>query len=359
MVNGKRVLAVRFWVIKQDQRVERPEARTEEGDWVYISDLPGTVFSVFTWFARFQRHVGNRPDREAPFFLDPSDTSRPWLYRQALRAFQTALTGLGLPSAGLHGLRVAGYNGTRSVLGVEVAVAQGGWQSGAHTRYWRCSMSSILDIPAAITGALGSGDAGELPGSSSERVTGAPVQRMVRQDLARALDEDLEDFVTDAVDDEAVEPAAAHAALLPPGWHEERRTTRSSGEALARPYAVYLGPEGARAESRPAAWRVHDAASQDQREFAVVSHEDRRDNDMVSTQDQRGSAVVTTSADGVSPSRERGERSAVSASPNRRRRARAARLPAESLDSGDDLSQLVPFWDRPPSARPARGARSS
>ena len=355
MVNGKRVLAVRFWVIKQDQRVERPEARTEEGDWVYISDLPGTVFSVFTWFARFQRHLGPRSDKTAPFFVDPSDTSRAWLYRQALRAFQLALVGLGLPSAGLHGLRVAGYNGTRSVLGVDVAVAQGGWQSGAHNRYWRCNMSSILDIPAAITGALGTGQPAEIPGPSSEREAGPPTYRMVRQDLARALDEDLEDFAVESASEVAEEPADAHAALLPPGWRSERRTSRASGEALARPYTVYIGPDGTRADSRPAAWRLHDATVQDQDQD---QDQDRRESAVVSTQDQRASAVVSNGATGSTPSRERGERLAASASPTRRRRARAAPLPAESVDSSDDLSQIVPFWERPPSARPGRGARS-
>ena len=83
------------------------------------------------------------------------------------------------------------------------------------------------------------------------------------------------------------------------------------------------------------------------------------ENAVVSTQDQRVRAVVPTGAAGGSPSRERAERSVASASPNRRRRSRAAQLPAESLDSVDDLSQLIPFWERPPSARPGRGARSS
>ena len=324
-----------------------------------------TVFSVFTWFARYQRHVGSRTDKEAPFFLDPSNPSRAWLYRQALTAFQNALISLGLPSAGLHGLRVAGYNGTRAVLGVEVAVAQGGWRSGAHTRYWRCAMSSVLDIPAAITGALGGGQSAELPGPSSEREAGAPDHRMVRQDLARALDEDLEEFVAESITDDVVEAAEEHSALLPPDWRAERRTLRANGEALARPYTVYLGPDGERADSRPSAWRMHDAASQDQRESAVVSTSYEMaggpspQSARGASQDQRESAVVSTGAHGATPSRERVVRSVPSASPNRRRRARAAELPAVSLDSVDDLSQLVPFWERPPSARPGRGARSS
>ena len=341
VVNGKRVFAVRFWVIKQDQRVERPEARTEEGDWVYISDLPGTVFSVFTWFSRFSGHLGTRPDREAPFFVDPDYRSRPWLYRQALAAFQAALTGLGFPSAGLHGLRVAGYNGTRAVLGQEIAVAQGGWQSGAHNRYWRCSMASILDIPSAIIGALGTGQPAVAPDPDPERVARVPGQRVVRQDLARALDEDLEDFVDETVDEESVvESAESHASLLPPEWREERRTTRSSGVVLSRPYTVYFGPRGERAESRPAAWRMYD----------------------MSTQDQRARAEVSNGATGGStPSQVRREGSGASASvsPTRRRRPRAASQPVETLDPEDDLSLRVPFWERPPEARPGRGVRSS
>ena len=43
--------------VKQDPRVERPEARDGE-DWVYLGDAKDSVFSVFTWYRRVQAFHG-------------------------------------------------------------------------------------------------------------------------------------------------------------------------------------------------------------------------------------------------------------------------------------------------------------
>ena len=47
------------------------------------------------------------------------------------------------------------------------------------------------------------------------------------------------------------------ADSLPPGWTEEERTT-----ATERKYAVYHGPNGERAQSRAAAWRAAEPATE-------------------------------------------------------------------------------------------------
>ena len=57
---------------------------------------------------------------------------------------------------GLHGLRVAGYNGTRR-KDRELAIAQGGWDpsAGGNDRYDRFSTEDVLNIPAGIVASAG------------------------------------------------------------------------------------------------------------------------------------------------------------------------------------------------------------
>ena len=73
-----RVLRIRFRVIKQDQRVERPEARGD-GDWAVVGDVPNSQWSPLLWYTRLQRFHGRRADPRGPMFLDP-DRQRPLLY---------------------------------------------------------------------------------------------------------------------------------------------------------------------------------------------------------------------------------------------------------------------------------------
>ena len=62
-VSGVYVLAVRFKSIKQDRRIERPEARGDHrlevpqgeasrggSDWSFVGDLPGHALSPFKWY---------------------------------------------------------------------------------------------------------------------------------------------------------------------------------------------------------------------------------------------------------------------------------------------------------------------
>ena len=201
-VAAHRALMVRFRKIKQDQRVERPEARGD-GDWVVIGDVPGTKFSAVEWFLRVQRFHGQRADRTAPMFLD-RDMRRPLLYRKFFAQFRELQLRVGVPDdklSGPHGLRVEGYNGTKSRLGVELAVAQGGWRSTAHKRYERFSMERVVRIPAVIAG-VDDGDDDDPAATieAGEREAGPPQRRMRRADLRRANDDEDDDNEDD--DDE-------------------------------------------------------------------------------------------------------------------------------------------------------------
>jgi hypothetical protein len=148
-------LAVRLKAIKQDQRMERPEAAGNQ-DWVLIGDVPGTPFSVVAAIAAlFQLHAGGRPP-DAPFFTDRPGGVRPLTYaaatRDVRRIWAQASTAAVAAGYGLHGLRVAGYaHGKRGELGEELAVAQGGWRSTAHLRYDRFSTTEVLQLSTQIS----------------------------------------------------------------------------------------------------------------------------------------------------------------------------------------------------------------
>ena len=77
--NTVRGLWVRFKKIKQDQRVERPEARGD-GDWAFVGDVADSRYSIIAWFVRlmgFHIAVLNaRRDPDEPFFLETGDGRR-------------------------------------------------------------------------------------------------------------------------------------------------------------------------------------------------------------------------------------------------------------------------------------------
>jgi hypothetical protein len=147
-------LAVRLKAIKQDQRMERPEASGNE-DWVLIGDVPGTPFSVVAAItALFRLHGGSRaPD--SPFFTDAPRGERALTYPVATRDIRALWAKVSSAEQsmlyGLHGLRVAGYlHGKRGVLGEALAVAQGGWKSGVSRRYDRFDTVEVLDLSTQI-----------------------------------------------------------------------------------------------------------------------------------------------------------------------------------------------------------------
>jgi hypothetical protein len=147
-------MRVRLKRIKQDQRQERPEARGE-GDWVVVGDTPADpVFSIRLWLQRlFALHGGAR-DGAQPFFVSPSDHTKPLTYQTAMRHVRSLWAAVASTEEaqryGLHSLRVTGYTLARRGAGEALAVAQGGWHSDVHQRYDRFSISQVVALPAVM-----------------------------------------------------------------------------------------------------------------------------------------------------------------------------------------------------------------
>ena len=151
---GKPYLAVRLKAIKQDSRVERPEAAGNE-DWIVVGDTQGE-FSILMWIARLFAFHGGARSPISPFFVD-RDRVRPLTYARALATIRSlwarASSVEEAKKYGLHSLRVSGYNaGKRGAGGTTLAVAQGGWHSSAHERYERFRLSDVMNLPSEIAG---------------------------------------------------------------------------------------------------------------------------------------------------------------------------------------------------------------
>ena len=186
------VLAIRFKAIKQDPRIERPQARALEAgdrgrgsDWAYVGDVPGSVFSPFMWYRRlmgFYVNGGRQPTD--PFFM-AEDRVRPYTYGCASTDLKASLRRVGYDdNRGLHGLRVEGYNASKAANGEELTAAHGGWVMGSQLRYTRFSVTQIAGIARNMVGV----DAGD--DDPSERAwqirTPAPVPRAERDALRPA-----------------------------------------------------------------------------------------------------------------------------------------------------------------------------
>ena len=153
---GKACLGLRLKVIKQDPRMERPEAAGNE-DWVYVGDVDDRDFSVFTWLQRVYAFHGGARSLTEPFFLS-ADRSHPLTYDSAMGQFRKLVARVSdVPTSklyGLHSLRVSGWNGARTgPEGEEVAVAHGGWHGGSQRRYDRFGADAVLSLPAVILSA--------------------------------------------------------------------------------------------------------------------------------------------------------------------------------------------------------------
>ena len=255
LVESKPTMRVRFRKIKQDPRVERGEARGD-GDWSVIGDLPGSIFSVIKWYVLLAALHGGPRAKEAPFFVDPRDRSQPLLYGQALEDVKRRQRNVGVSEdkiAGLHGLRVEGYNGTRDVLGADVAQAHGLWASQVHNRYARFAMSVITRIPAAIVGLFSepTDPAEEAIATTVERDAGPPAHRLARADVG----------------------STSHAAPTlppppakdpPPGWvvQVQDQFQDGSGRRLTRPRKVVVSPGGSTSVSSvKEAWKHYRAVA--------------------------------------------------------------------------------------------------
>ena len=199
------VLYVRFKAIKQDPRMERPQARIadtglpfspgaagESKDFVCIGDVPSVPhMSVKNFMVRMgvllQQRIQRSRASDEPFFLSPGDLSKPLLYRHALDHLKTALVRAGSAEDskyGFHGIRVLGYNRCRDGSGdTELTVAHGGWSetSNSHSRYARFPMVQRLSVSAFMLGVAPAFDpdaTGADANVPSERaITAQPVPR--------------------------------------------------------------------------------------------------------------------------------------------------------------------------------------
>ena len=271
------VLWVRFKAIKQDPRVERPQARHVDPnlpadlvggpetskDWVPLGDVPDMpVSSVARWYMRFVQLVGRERSATEPMFL-AADGLRPYTYRAFAGEFKAACMRNGESDRDApHGIRVLGYNLSKSGNGLDITVAHGGWSedSYGHTRYYRCAHTSVLGVPAGMLGARNVfvTDAVRRPRTGAVRGGSAVVQ---------APPADVSDEEPSA-DSSAVEDG------LPPGFTREQRVT-----ITGREYWVYYGPDGSRFQSKPHCWRAYSELEERSEEDAHSELEERSEED--------------------------------------------------------------------------------
>ena len=157
-LDGRRALSVRLKVIKQDPRLQRPEALGGFGDWIHIGALPDDPScDVFCWLTRLCALHGRSRAATDPFFVCAAGSTQALLYRDALSGFRALLQRVPDCDAskyGLHSLRVTGYDRARhGPEGEDLAGAHGGWHHGSNERYARFVMSDVLDLPQYIVGA--------------------------------------------------------------------------------------------------------------------------------------------------------------------------------------------------------------
>jgi hypothetical protein len=232
-----RVVSVLFKVIKQDPRIERPEARAEGGDRVFMGEIKSSKWCPLAALLKLNAKHGVARDRNSPMFVD--EFGRPYLYRVGLAEFKEWQRRVGVLEedlTGLHGLRVSGYNALKAVMGEELAVAHGGWRSTAHRRYERFSMNKVVRITRAIAHAEEmevEADDGPL---LSTRAPHRGLQRGQRE-----------------------LPLLA-PPLLPEGWEE------AEPEAEGNIRGCYLGPQGQVVSSRSEAWEIHNKAMEHETE---------------------------------------------------------------------------------------------
>jgi hypothetical protein len=270
--NGHWVLWVRFKAIKQDPRLERPQARHADPnlpddllggpevskDWVPLGDVPDSpLFSIAKWYMRFVQLVGRERSPSDPMFL-AADGVRPYTYRAFSSEFKAAcMRNGGSERDAPHGLRVLGYNLSKHGNGLDITVAHGGWSedSDGHSRYYRCSHTSVLGVPAGMLGV--------------HNVFASSAVRQPHTGAVRGTPSVLPIAPSDAVSDD--EPSAVPETVnsdLPQGYSRERRVTVSGRE-----YFVYFGPDGSRFTSKPQCWRAYSEASSLADDLAPVDPE--------------------------------------------------------------------------------------
>jgi len=159
LVAGAYVLAIRFKAIKQDRRIERPEARGDHrlevarggaakggNDFSYIGDAPGHELSPFKWYAALMRFYTGPRDADSSFFM-AKDRTRPYTYSAAMKDLKVMLARVSPDDTdfGYHGVRVEGWN-RASADNAELAEAHGGWKPGNASRYSRFNLGDVFNI---------------------------------------------------------------------------------------------------------------------------------------------------------------------------------------------------------------------
>ena len=348
----KQCLWIRFQRIKQDQRMERPEAAGNE-DWSILGPIPGSKFCPVQAAIRFNRLKGvQAPD--TPLFLDPADMSTSWTYDTVLRRYHGRQDDFGIPEeeqSGLHGGRIQGYNGVKACMGEDLAVAHGHWKSSAHKRYTRFKASDVIRISQAAFGLI------EQPGpvlDAEERATGPPPERVHRHVLQQPAEGVTEEAHSDGGEDAVRERVPSSVHLLPPGWTEERKGQRG--------YLVCHGPRGEKTHSRAQAWQRYEearGAPDAEADFALAASQDGESDagaqEVIPNThirfDDEGDAVLQSPSPGSKSSRRRSR-----ASVHKKKAQRAAAMQASSSSSmaqlfPEDLSEHVVEFQRA-SARP-------
>ena len=144
---GAACIGIRLKVIKQDPRMERPEAAGNE-DWVYVGSVDDPEFSTLTWLQRVYAFHGAARAQTDPFFVD-KDQSRVLTYGVAMKQFRS-LTGrrrcftVCTACAFLAGTaRAKGQRvrNARWLMEAGMAVRNGVMTVSAATRFWGCRRS--------------------------------------------------------------------------------------------------------------------------------------------------------------------------------------------------------------------------
>jgi hypothetical protein len=236
----KRVVAVRFWRIKQDRRVERPEAQGE-GDWSYVAEIPGSKWCLLEALVKLNSMHEWPRDTAGPMFVTrPGPAGKPYLYRHFLKDYKNKQLAVGVPPSelsGPSGLRTLGYMRCKRGLGVDLTTAHGRWSSSAHERYDRFSMQQVVRIAGVVAG-VDPGDQQD-PGEREAR----PPDRLLLRGPG---------------DDAREESAGPN---LPTGWVEAEPEGEDALEGASFATGCYFGPDGQVASSVEEAWRLHSAGS--------------------------------------------------------------------------------------------------
>jgi hypothetical protein len=243
LVSGAWVLGVRFKAIKQDPRIERPEARStgaapgeaKKGgsDWSYIGDAPSSPLSPFFWYRMLMEfYEGPRPETD-PFFM-AKDRVRPYTYACATKDLREMLMRVGSDlDFGLHGARVEGYNLAKGAKGAEIAAAHGLWQPESHGRYARFDL--VRDI-FPLAAAMVRGDS--PPVVVEEEVDGEvdepPVARAIERGPQQRGD--------------VVRPAAVPPVVVPVAPAHQAVAQRIAARAAASPFSPARTRSSGRAE---------------------------------------------------------------------------------------------------------------